>query len=258
MILTVDIGNTTIAFTGLKYTGNDYEVIFTKKIPSDINFSIGNCNPVFQVLEYVISNFRTIEGIVMSSVVPKLTQLISNAIEKIIGIQPKVISVESYNGIIKFAIPEPERLGLDRVADSAWVASHYKHKLPAVTVDIGTAMTFNVISKDSTFLGGMIAAGLQTSINALSDHAAQIPNINIVQPKKLIGINTTECMLSGAVIGSATMIDGIAYRVQKELGVPITLILTGGGADFVEPLCLFSHISEPYMLAKGLAMTINT
>lgn len=255
MILTVDIGNTTIALTGIERTGNYYNVIFTEKLSSDFSLSGFDDCQVFRILESIISNFNIIEGVAMSSVVPKLTHPISNAIEHIIGISPKVISTMSYNKILKFAIPEPQKLGLDRIADSAWAASHYQ--LPVITVDIGTAMTFNVISKGGVFLGGMIAAGLQTSVNALSDYAVQLPKFNIRQPDKLIGTNTTECMLSGAIIGAAAMVDGITARIQTELGMSVTLVLTGGGAKFVDPFCMYPHILEPYMLAKGLAMTIN-
>lgn len=244
MILTVDIGNTTIALTGLERSEDDFDVLFAEKIPSDEHFR--------ETLERVLGGFPKIENAVLSSVVPKLTEPICRVVEQITGKRPKIINAASYRGILNIAIPEPEKLGLDRIADSAWAAA--KYPLPAVTVDLGTATTFNVIGEGGVFLGGIIASGLQTSLNALSERAAQLPKLTLAAPDKLIGTNTAECMLSGAVIGAAAMIDGIADRVEAELGKPVTLILTGGGARLIDPMCRRSHIYEPFMQAKGLAL----
>lgn len=244
MILTVDIGNTTVALTGLERDENDFDVIFAEKIPSDGNFS--------EPLERVLGGFTGIESAVLSSVVPELTEPICRAVERITGRYPKIINAASHRGILDIALPEPEKIGLDRIADSAWAAARYP--LPAVTVDLGTATTFNVIGEGGMFLGGIIAAGIQTSLDALSERAAQLPRLAPSPPLRLIGRNTAECMLSGAVIGTAAMIDGIAERAETELGKPVTLILTGGGAPLVEPFLKHSHVCEPYLLAKGLAL----
>ncbi len=251
MILTVDIGNTTIALTVLERSGGDYNALFAEKIPSDGNFHVP--------LERVLGGFSSIECAVLSSVVPKLTEPVCRAVERFAGVSPKIISAASYRGILSFAIPEPERLGLDRIADSAWAAARYP--LPAMTVDMGTATTFNVIGGGigggGVFLGGIIAAGLRTALDALSERAAQLPKLAPDIPERLIGRNTAECMLSGAVIGSAAMTDGIAARVEKELGKPVTLILTGGGARLAEPFLTRGHVLEPYLLAKGLALAAD-
>lgn len=247
MILTVDIGNTTIALTGLECVENDFDVIFTEKIPSDEHFR--------EPLEQALGGFSTIENAVLSSVVPGLTAPVYRAVEQIIGKEPAIVNAGSYRNILNFAIPKPEKLGLDRIADSAWAAARYP--LPAVTVDLGTAAVFNVIGEGGVFLGGIIAAGLQTSLNALSENTAQLPKLTLSSPERLIGTNTAECMLSGAVIGAAAMIDGISARIEAQLGNPITLILTGGGAKFVEAFLLHPRIYEPYLLAKGLALTID-
>lgn len=244
MILTIDIGNTTVALTGLVRAGDDFNVLSAENLPSDEHF--------LEPLESVLGGFPKIENAVLSSVVPELTEPICRAVERIIGKAPKIINAASYRGILNFAISEPEKLGLDRIADSAWVAARYP--LPAVTVDLGTATTFNVIGVGGTFLGGMIAAGLQISLNALSERAAQLPRLMPASPERLIGTNTAGCMLSGAVIGTAAMIDGIAARVEAELGRKVTLILTGGWARLVDPLCSLPHVYEPFLQAKGLAL----
>jgi len=248
MILTVDIGNTTIALTVLERSGSDYNMLFAERKPSDGNFRVP--------LERMLGGFSSIECAVLSSVVPELTEPVCRAVERFAGVSPKIINAASYRGILSYAIPEPERLGLDRIADSAWAAARYP--LPAMTVDMGTAATFNVIGEGGVFLGGIIAAGLQTALDALSERAAQLPKLAPSIPERLIGRNTAECMLSGAVIGSAALIDGIAARVEKELGKHVTLILTGGGARLAEPFLTRGHVFEQYLLAKGLALAADT
>lgn len=245
MILTVDIGNTTIALTCLD---GDYNVLAAEKIPSGMNFS--------EPLGRVLGGFAEIENAVMSSVVPELTEPVLRAVEQNTGSSPKIINAASYRGILNIALPEPEKIGLDRIADSAWAACRYP--LPAVTVDMGTATTFNVIGEGGAFLGGIIAAGLQTSLSALSERAAQLPKLAPAVPERLIGRDTAECMLSGAVIGAAAVIDGMTARVEAELGKPVTLILTGGGAGLAEPFLLHRYVREPYLLAKGLALAADS
>lgn len=244
MTLCIDIGNTTIALSGID---GEYNVLFAEKIPSDEHFN--------KPLERVLGGFAGIENAVLSSVAPRFTEPVCRTVKRIIGIEPKVIDHSSYRGFLSFAIPEPEKLGLDRIADSAWAAA--KYPLPAVTVDLGTASTFNVIAEGGVFLGGIIAAGLQTSFDALSQRAAQLPKIPLSSPQRLIGKNTVDCMLSGAVIGAASMIDGIVFRIENELSKSVTLILTGGGAKLVEPFLLHNRVFEPYLLAKGLVLTVN-
>lgn len=248
MILTVDIGNSMIALTALKNSGEDYEVIFSEKIPSESQNFLESIRKI--LCAYSVS-CKEISAIVLASVVPKLTEPVCRALEGVIGKNVSVINAGNCRSL-EFAVAKPGMLGLDRIADSAWAAAHFS--LPALTVDMGTATVFNVIGKGGVFLGGLIAAGIGTSLSALSEHTAQLPKLSDdAPPKCLIGKNTSECMLSGTVIGTAAMVDGIAARIEEELGTPVTLIVTGGGAELAEPFILRKHIYEPHLLAKGLA-----
>ncbi|MCM1165536.1 MAG: type III pantothenate kinase [Lachnospiraceae bacterium] len=240
MILTVDIGNTTIALTVLERGERDYSAVFAEKLPSEKG----------ALERFALPCDISIERAVLSSVVPELTEGVCRAVERIIGKAPAVLSAKDCK-TLRFAVPEPERVGFDRIADSAWAAARYP--LPAVTVDLGTATTFNVIGEGGVFLGGVIAAGLQISLDALSERAAKLPRLVAAVPERLIGLDTAECMLSGSVIGAAAMIDGITVRVEAELGKPVSLILTGGGAALAEPFLRHSRVYEPLLLAKGLA-----
>ena len=103
------------------------------------------------------------------------------------------------------------------------------------------------------FSGGVIAAGVETGIRALARNTAQLSAIKLRTPDHIIGKNTAECMLSGAVAGTAVMLDGIVGRIEEELGEHVTLVLTGGAARLVEPLLRHAHIHDPEMLTLGLA-----
>ncbi len=241
MILTLDVGNTTIALVGFDSNTN---VIFSEKIPSDLNF--------YEPLKNALSGM-TVSCALISSVVPSLTKPLSEAIYELYEIVPRIITAEMYSGILSFAIPEPEKLGIDRIADSAWAALNYQ--LPAITVDLGTATTINVISKGSVFLGGMIASGILTSLNSLCEHTAQLPKIELEIPDSIIGKNTRECMLSGAVFGAAAMIEGVVSRIEEELGEQASCILTGGGAVFVKPFLPSRFVYEPFLGARGIFLS---
>lgn len=241
MTLTLDVGNTTISLVGFDSSTN---VVFSEKVSSDLNF--------YEPLKKALCGM-TVSCALISSVVPVLTEPLSRAIAEICGIVPRVINAKMYGNILSFAIPEPEKLGLDRIADSAWVALNYQ--LPAITVDLGTATTFNVVSKDRVFLGGIIASGILTSLNSLCEHTAQLPKIELDFPDNIIGKDTRECMLSGAVFGAAAMVEGIVKRIEKELGEQASCILTGGGAALVKPFLPSRFIYEPFLAARGISLS---
>ena len=135
--------------------------------------------------------------------------------------------------------------------DAAWAAANYP--LPLVTVDLGTCTTLNVVRRGGIFTGGVIAAGVETGIRALARNTAQLSAVKLKTPDHIIGKNTAECLLSGAVAGTAAMLDGIVGRIEEELGEPVTLVTTGGAARLVEPLLRHPHIHDPEMLTLGLA-----
>lgn len=246
MILTLDIGNTTIGVCGAERTGpEEYEIRFSRRLPT-LEDQADYLPALSELLDSEGS--PALEGAVLSSVVPRLDGPVIHAAEKLLGKTP--VRIKAGEGL-PFAIPHPELLGLDRIADAVWAVKHYP--LPAVTADLGTATTFNVLSGEGVFLGGLIVSGLETGVKALTERTARLPSITLSQPAHLIGRDTEECMRSGAVFGTAALIDGIAARIEAVLG-PVTLVLTGGWADLVSPLCLHAHDCDPFLLPKGLAL----
>ena len=117
---------------------------------------------------------------------------------------------------------------------------------------MGTATTLSVIVNDNEYVGGMIIPGLWTSMNALSAHAAQLPYIDLNGPAKLVGTNTIDCMRSGAINGTAAMLDGLIDRLEAELKKPVTPIITGGLSELIAPSCLHPFRLEPDILIDGL------
>ena len=123
-----------------------------------------------------------------------------------------------------------------------------------MTVDLGTATTYNVISDKKVFLGGFIMPGVQTSLRAISAGTAQLPPIAPEPPEHLIGANTVAALNNGAMFGTAAMLDGLADRVEAELGQPLTVVATGGLAPYIMPCCKRKIIYDADLLFKGLAL----
>jgi len=251
MILTIDIGNTTISIGGLeKGSEGDYTVNLSAKM--DTIHSRNQKDYLDEMKDFMeregVSS-SSFDGAVISSVVPCLTRTMQDCACILTGKSPVLITIESDTGLI-VNVPEPNQVGLDRLVGAAWAGQRFP--LPVITVDMGTATTFNVVDQGRVFLGGGIAPGLNTGLRALSERTAQLPYISLSTPNHVIGRTTTECMLSGAVMGAAAMVDGITARIEAQLGKPVTLVITGGMAGYVEPLCSHSHIYEPDLLSKGL------
>ena len=252
MILVVDIGNTTVSFGGIEISDrNAYRVDFTTKL--DTNCTWDTADYTYRHLKKLrLHGKETAEfsGIVISSVVPRVLDVVREALNSIFGLEPLVVTCESRLGLT-LDVPEPQKLGRDRLADSAWAAANYP--LPVVTADLGTATTFNVIKAGGVFCGGVIAAGMETGLKALGIHTAQLPKLELQAPERVIGKNTEACMLSGAVIGTAALLDGIVTAIEQELGEPVSFVITGGGAAYVDKLVRHPHSYDPNMILKGLA-----
>lgn len=252
MILTVDIGNTTVCVCGMEKQETGYDAVFCTRLETVPGKNAAEYETELRgALEKAGISARQLEGAVVSSVVPCLNEPVRTCIRAVIGKEPVWADTKGKTGLI-MDVRAPEKVGLDRVVDAAWVAAHCQ--LPAVTVDMGTATTFNVIDEGGVFRGGIIAVGMATGLRALAAKTAQLPELRLENGGTVIGKDTEACMQSGAVIGAAAMIDGMVARIEQELGKPVTLILTGGMARYAEPFCTHPHTYDPHLLAKGLTL----
>lgn len=253
MLLAIDIGNTTVCIGGIeKNSDGDYSVRFTARLATDTRLGAG------EYLDWISSLLPengfcpdSFGGAVVSSVVPALSEILCGCARTLTGKEPVVITNQSDLGI-SIPLPEPEKVGRDRLVDAAWAAARYP--LPAVTVDMGTATTFSVVDENRNFLGGLICAGVATGLNAITAKAAQLAPVALETPDYIIGRDTEQCLCAGAVAGAAAMVDGLVTRIEEQLGKHVTLLLTGGMSALVAPLCRHPHVCDPDMLLKGLAL----
>lgn len=251
MILTLDMGNTNIVIGGIDDTKTYFlERITTDPGKTDLEYAINIKN----ILEIHKIDFTIIEGAILSSVVPPLNETILSAVEKICGFRPMLVGSGMKTGL-NIIMDNPKTVGSDLIVDS--VAALNEFPCPIIIIDMGTATTMCVIDRFGNYIGGVILPGLRVSLDSLSSKTAQLPFISLDIPNRVIGKNTIDCMRSGILYGNASMIDGIIDRMQAELGMPATLVATGGLAEFITPLCKHDIIYDDTLLLKGLLILYN-
>ncbi|MFA5164447.1 MAG: type III pantothenate kinase [Candidatus Omnitrophota bacterium] len=233
MLLTADIGNTSTAFGIFK----------GKKLIRSWKVSTGHV-----VSGKPIKLPDGIGRVIISSVVPKATPIVNRAISRKYGTKPLILG-KNIKAPIKNLYKKPKQVGQDRLVDAFAVKELYGY--PAIVVDFGTAITFDVISKKGEYLGGLIFPGIETSLNALSEKAALLPKITVVPPKGLIGRDTADSMRSGVFHGIGALCDGVISRLREKLG-PMTVIATGGHAKVISKFTGSIRNVDICLTLKGL------
>ena len=247
MILAVDIGNSHIVIGCID---ND-NVLFTERISTNRGKTeLEYAMDIRLVLFLRNIEVEAIEGAIISSVVPPISNTMKLAIEKVIGKEPLLVGPGVKNGLT-IRIDNPAQLGSDLVV--AAVAAIHEYPLPQVIIDMGTATTLSAIDSEGHFLGGVIIPGMMVALNSLSSSTSQLPSISLEAPKHAIGTNTIDSMKSGTVLATACMLDGMTERICEELGDKnATVIATGGLAKFVVPHCRTKIIYDDDLMLKGL------
>lgn len=246
MILAIDVGNTNIVLGGIE----GEKLAFSARLASDRKKTADQYALDIQgVLTLYGVRGEQIQGAILSSVVPYLQSVIPDAVYRLVGKRPLVVGPGMKTGL-SIRMDNPASVGSDLIV--AAVAAKAKYPAPIAIVDMGTATTLSVIEKNGSYVGGMIIPGLWTGLNALSAQAAQLPYIDLNGPAKLLGTNTVDCMRSGALLGTAAMLDGLLDRLEEELGQPVTAIITGGVSPLVAPYCRHGFHQEPDILIAGL------
>ena len=248
MTLAVDIGNTNIVIGG--FVQNEFqfiERISTNRQATTLEFSVS----IRTILQLHDVDASAIDGAILSSVVPSLTTVLSHAVQKTVQVTPLIVSPGIKTGL-SICVEHPEQVGSDRVVDAVAAAAAYP--LPVLVIDMGTATTCSVIDAQHRFLGGIIMAGMQTSLDALVTRTSQLPKISFDPPKQMIGTNTIDCIKSGLLYGTASCLDGIITRTEEALGTPVTTVITGGLAHLVLPYCKQTLHYDPDLLLNGLIL----
>ena len=191
-----------------------------------------------------------IRSIAISSVVPPVDFTLQKMSETYFGIKP--LFVDTSNAGMKVLYDDPGEVGADRVVNA--VAAFAKYGGPCIVVDFGTATTFDAISREGSYLGGIIFPGIQISADALFQRAARLRRIDIKRPERVIGTNPTASVQSGLYYGNISLVDGVLERMIEELGEGTRVIATGGLAPLISKGSRLIEGVEPDLTLEGLRL----
>ena len=222
MLLAIDIGNTEITLgvfqgeelratwrmaTRLHRVGDEYAAL------------------LMQLMEHRGLKLSDVTDIAMCCVVPPLLSTLTDMCRRYFNITPLVVGAGVKTGV-RIRMDNPREVGPDRIVNAA--AAHRLYGGPVIITDFGTATTFDVVSREGDYLGGVIAPGMGIAAEALYTRAAMLPRVELAHPNRVIGSNTISAMQSGIIYGYVGLVEGIVSRIQKELGEKTRVVATGG------------------------------
>lgn len=244
MILVCDIGNTNIT-VGLSKNNN---FIIKKKIKTEEYGRFG------EFLKKISHN--KITAAIICNVASRFTALsIKNVFREMIDAPVYVIG-ESLKVPIKNLYSKPKQVGCDRLVAS--YAAMRIYGAPVMVIDLGSAITVDLVSANKEYLGGIIACGINLSLSALHSNTALLPKLKLSHPKQLIGKDTKESMLSGVTFGLGSLVDGLIVKLRNELkDNSIKVVATGGDSLFIKHYCREINYFEPDLILKGMLMLEN-
>ena len=232
MIMTLDVGNASIAVCCVE----DGRRLCRFQLSSDK----GRSTDEYAALMTLLAAGSGIElsaaaGAVIASVVPQLTEVLAQAVQRCTSRRPLIVGPGVKSGL-NIRMDDPTELGGDLVAAAVGAAERYP--LPCIIVDMGTATAVGVIDGTGSYIGGLICPGVGLGQSSLAQSASQLPDVSLDKPKRIIGKNTRDSMQSGIIHGAAAMLDGVLERVESELGQSIaSVVVTGERAGVIVPNC---------------------
>jgi type III pantothenate kinase len=245
MILAIDAGNSTTVlgvFDGDELTEHRRMSTVPRRTSDELGFLLAGMLRDSDVT-------RQLQGIVIGSVVPPVTEALRRTCVERFGIGPVVVEPGVRTGI-PLRYENPRDLGADRIANA--VAAQALFGGPTIVVDFGTAISFDVVDRDGHFAGGAIAPGVGTATDALVARAARLPDVEIVTPPTPIGRSTVTALQAGIVHGFAGQVDGTVRAISAELGPGVTTVATGSAPDAVLAACTTIDHHDPWLTLKGL------
>lgn len=247
MIFAVDVGNTHIVI-GMIEGG---EIRSTVRLHTDVRETATELIiKLRQITDYYALDPTAMEGSVVSSVVPRLTQPMKTALETLTGKRALAVGPGMKTGL-NMRIDEPASVAADLVVGCVGAVARYG--APVIVASLRTATTLIAADKNGAFRGGVILPGVKLGYGALAAGTSLLPDIAVQRPKKVIGANTVDAMRSGAIYGSAAMLDGLIERMEAELAAPCAVVATGGLAAEVTACCRRRDIAvDPDLLLHGL------
>ncbi len=248
MLLAIDVGNTNIVLgvfdkerlveswrvgTKTQITPDEYAMIFK------------------DLFNFAGLDFRQIDGVIVSTVVPPLLQIMAETSRKYFRMEPMIVTNEIKSGI-RIRYDNPKEIGADRIVNAA--AAFKLFGGPVIIVDFGTATTFCAVTKEGEYLGGAIAPGIRISAEALFQKASKLPRVELTRPRSVIGGDTVSAMQAGIIYGYAGLVDGIVERIRKILSPDAKVVATGGLAELISPETSSIQEVKPHLTLEGLRL----
>ncbi len=249
MLLCIDIGNTNTSLA----TFSGEKLVHSWRTKTDSRDTADEMGLLYRGL--LAGDAIQLTGIAACSTVPSALRSLRTMLSRYYDAVPTVIVEPGVKTGVQLAIDNPKEVGTDRVVNT--IAAYSCYGGPAIVVDFGTSTNFDVISDKGEFLGGVLAPGIEISVDALAARAAQLRKVELVKPPRVIGKNTVECLQSGVVYGFAGQVDGIVRRIIAEMGPVQAVVATGGLAPVVVEECATVTHHEPMLTLIGLRLVFE-
>lgn len=249
MLMAIDAGNSTTVvglFDGERLAHHWRLSTSSRRTPDEFGLWLDH-----MLLSVDLDPSADLAGLVVGSVVPPVTTTIKATAERYLAVEPVVIEPGVRTGLA-IHHDDPRMLGADRIANA--VAARRLFGGPAIVVDFGTAISFDVVDREQRFIGGAIAPGISTAADALVARAARLPTVEIDVPSDVVGASTVAALRSGIVYGFAGLVDGIVDRLSRKLGAGVTTIATGTVPAAVLEACSSIDHHDAWLTLKGLRL----
>ncbi len=247
MLLAVDVGNSNTVIGVFR----GEELVEHWRIATLQRATVDELALQFQgLLSFADLSFtHNVHGVIISSVVPKVTENLREMVTRYFPFPPIIVEPGVRTGIA-LRYDNPKEIGADRIVNA--VAAHELYGAPSIVVDFGTSTNFDVVGPEGEFLGGVIAPGVMTSMEALVARAARLPKVEVGVPERVVGRSTVAAMQSGIVYGTAGQVDTIVQRIIEEVGGHATVVATGGLAPAILQACKTIEHHDAWLTLKGL------
>jgi type III pantothenate kinase len=251
MLLAIDAGNTNLVFALVK----GGEIRARWRIATDPRRTADQYAVwLHQLLELEGYDSADVDAVIIGTVVPRALHNLEVLATKYFKVEPLIAGQGSAAWPIALDVDEPHNVGADRALNA--IAAHSKHAGDLVVIDFGTATTFDVVGPHGAYRGGIIAPGINLSVDALVSAAAKLPRVAIEAPEdtNVIGRTTERQMIIGIYWGYVAMIEGLVERLKREIGKPVTVVATGGLASLFDKHTNAFDAIEPDLTIQGLSL----
>jgi len=248
MLLAIDVGNTQTVFGVFAdgQLGEHWRVATEAERTGDELAAL-----LARLLELAELDFGDISGVCLSSTVPPLVRSYTELVERYTGAPLLVVGPGAKTGM-PLLYDNPREVGPDRIANA--VAARERYGSPCIVVDFGTSTNFDAVSRAGEYVGGVLAPGIEISMEALFAKAARLVKVDFAAPPAVIGKTTVGGLQSGLVYGFAGQVDGIVARMRGELGDDARVVATGGLAGLIAPHSEAIELVDPLLTLEGLRL----